>query len=805
MLWAALLVNAAMADNEPEIIKQKIDKEENYKLKVDLINKYLNKIADEGLNFDKAYYEKGVSLASYYNYQPGLADLNLNYVLNNKGTLPYDSLKNKLESSITIFKNFSLKNELATTHYTYADLNYNNNKITDAANEYYEAYKLFDEENDTNGLIKTYIGFAKVYCKTMMYLEADFFIKLALQITNTSTPKYLLKNIYSCVGDIAFYSGKYHDALYNYQLSYANNNQTFNLNKGITFFELNNTDSSSYYLSKCTTFNNTENAVAKYYFYLINKKKFNHSEADNYKLHALALLKVFKPELKILNQLINSIYKSGFEVEPEILKLHVLKTQEYFNFISGSDYSKLATIYNEFLTSKRKSLVSETGIKSKVIITLIFVLTVIFSVAALIILNSSKNKIIAELKKQTDLQNKIIEVKNIEVMQAKENAEAAVNIKSQFISNINHEIRTPLNAIMGVANLLKQQNPTEQQLENINILKESSDKLLATINSMLDFGKMLHGNMQFQETPFNLKLLVKDIKDLFRLNAIEKGIEFELYIDETIPDKLIGDPLRINQVIINLVSNGIKFTQKGKVSLRVTRELSTLNNVLIHFEVKDTGIGINEKNQHAIFNSFVMAEADLNRKSTGVGLGLSISQKIIEALGSRINLQSQENVGSIFSFSLNFEIAKPELSPREKELLEYDNILKGNKVLIVEDNVMNILVLKQFLQNWGLKTEIAINGLDAIRRVKAETFDLILMDVHMPEMDGIEATKHIKESDNETIKNIPVIALTADNNDKVRDKLMKAGMADLILKPFDPDDLKERMAKVILISKVQIT
>jgi len=438
----------------------------------------------------------------------------------------------------------------------------------------------------------------------------------------------------------------------------------------------------------------------------------------------------------------------------------------------------------------------------------LFILIAISVLAALVsmIFHTRKikaiNKTLQQNQKKIEVQNKILQVKNIEVMQAKEAAEEAANLKTQFISTISHEIRTPLNAIIGVTNLLHQSNPSQEQLENLNILKISSDNLLGLVNNILDFSKLESGKIQLENIEFNLKALVQDVRDLFSVKAAEKNIQLLIAFDDKIPNVLKGDPLRINQLLINLVGNAIKFTESGYVKMEVSLQLSTINHALVYFSVADTGIGIHQNKQKQIFDSFTQADANTTRKYGGTGLGLSICKRILETLHSRLQLESTIGVGSTFYFTINFEVSRNASFGKSAKTASFEDSIEGKRILIVEDNMMNIMVLRQFLERWGVKAEIAMNGREAIDRMKEAHFDAVLMDIHMPEMDGIEATIEIRKLPEERKRNVPIIALTAENEMQFRQRVYEVGMNDYIFKPFNPEDLKERLGYALYNSHI---
>lgn len=263
--------------------------------------------------------------------------------------------------------------------------------------------------------------------------------------------------------------------------------------------------------------------------------------------------------------------------------------------------------------------------------------------------------------------------------------------------------------------------------------------------------------------------------------------------DEKIPNSLKGDPLRINQLLINLVNNAIKFTDSGYVKIDISLQLATINHALVHFSISDTGIGISKSKQSMIFDSFTQADSDTTRKYGGTGLGLSICKKILENLNSKLQMESIAGKGSTFYFTINFEVSRNASFGKSSKTASFEDSIKGKRVLIVDDNMMNVMVLRQFLQKWGIITEIALNGKEGYERVKNSNFDAVLMDIHMPEMNGIEASLLIRKLPDERKRRIPIIAITAENEMQFRHKVYEAGMNDYIFKPFNPDDLKERL------------
>lgn len=388
----------------------------------------------------------------------------------------------------------------------------------------------------------------------------------------------------------------------------------------------------------------------------------------------------------------------------------------------------------------------------------------------------------------------ITELKNkeFELIKAKNEAIQASKAKSEFLSNMSHELRTPINAVIGITNILLQEKPREDQLENLNLLKFSSKNLLTIVNDILDFSKIEAGKIVFEDTSFSIRDLINNIKSVFLTIANDKNITLKLNIASDIPDLLIGDPTRLSQIINNLVSNAIKFTEKGTVEINVfLKEIKNKNYTLIFF-VSDTGIGIPENKIKHIFESFTQASSETNRKFGGTGLGLTITKRLIDLQNGNLNVKSEVGKGSVFSFTLKFKKSENNIKSHIKELTS--NNLNGLKVLLVEDNKINTAIALQFLKKWEAIADTAVNGIYAVEKVKNNIYDIILMDLQMPEMDGYEAAKSIRQIDGEYYKKVPIIALTASATIDIKQKCKDSGINDFISKPFEPSDLLQKLS-----------
>ena len=378
-------------------------------------------------------------------------------------------------------------------------------------------------------------------------------------------------------------------------------------------------------------------------------------------------------------------------------------------------------------------------------------------------------------------------------------AENAMQAKQQFLSNMSHEIRTPMNAIVGFTNLILKTELNDSQKQYLDAIKVSGDALVVLINDILDLAKVDSGKMIFEKTAFDLVDCIHKIVLLFEIKLKEKKLKFNLNLDDTIPNQIIGDPMRLRQVILNLLSNAVKFTDKGSVSLDVKVLSHTKNKITIAFKISDTGIGIANEKLEVIFNNFEQAHAETSSNYGGTGLGLAIVKKLVENQGGTIDTESEFGKGTTFSFILEFETNnKQDYLPKsttENDMICQSGIeLKSIKILVAEDVLLNQMLIKIVLGNFNFEVDIAENGKIAIEKLQNNIYDLLLMDLHMPEMNGFEATRYIRE---EMKSQIPIIALTADVTQADIDKCLAIGMHDYISKPIDEALLYKKIVKVL--------
>ncbi len=392
--------------------------------------------------------------------------------------------------------------------------------------------------------------------------------------------------------------------------------------------------------------------------------------------------------------------------------------------------------------------------------------------------------------------NALLVKKNSELQTAKENAERAMDAKAQFLSTVSHELRTPLYAVTGLTHLLLEENPGEHQKEHLTSLKFSGEYLLAFINDILQINKIDAKRLTVKNDDFSLEKILNDVVSSLNNTAKENNNIIILDIDEDIPTYLIGDSLKLSQIFINLVGNALKFTKDGEV--RITAKVIHQNdkNYSIRFGVKDTGIGIPEDMQEAIFDSFAQGSVQINRKYGGTGLGLTIVKSLLTLLNSEISLKSKVGKGSTFSFDITFKRSKRIQPVKQSGLTasDFDKVLNKLHVLLVEDNKINQMITKKMLAKKGMTCEIAGDGYKAIELAKENQYDLILMDIHMPGISGLTTTEEIRKFDSL----IPIIALTAISLDENTDDFFEVGCDDIVTKPFKPEVFYEKISKNIL-------
>ncbi|MDC8002127.1 ATP-binding protein [Aequorivita todarodis] len=424
-----------------------------------------------------------------------------------------------------------------------------------------------------------------------------------------------------------------------------------------------------------------------------------------------------------------------------------------------------------------KKLLSEKALLSNVLLSFFVGAAILMGLFLIILYISHRGR-----KKLT----LTLKEKNQQYLKAKEKSEKLALAKSKFFSTVSHELRTPLYGVIGLSSVLLEDESLKSHQADLKNLKFSADYLLALINDVLQISKLESNTLEEMNVPFDLKDLVQSIISSFQYALVQNKNKLHVAISENIPHTIIGDRVRLSQILMNLVGNAIKFTTNGDIYISAKEESISENEISIHFSIKDNGIGIPKEKQKAIFEEFQQVDSE-DFKIQGTGLGLTIVKKLLEASNSSIKLKSEPGKGSTFSFTLKFQILKHLL---QDEIIVDTIILNGKKILVVDDNRINQIVTKKILENQGMACDIAASGDIAIQKLQNDDFDLVLMDINMPGKDGIETTKEIRKFN----KLIPILALTAIEVEEMRNKIEASGMNDIIVKPYDTD----KFLKIIL-------
>lgn len=388
-----------------------------------------------------------------------------------------------------------------------------------------------------------------------------------------------------------------------------------------------------------------------------------------------------------------------------------------------------------------------------------------------------------------------------ELRSAKMKAEASSNTKELFLANMSHEIRTPLNAINGLTDLLYDLNPSKAQADYIKAIKTSSDNLLVIINDILDYSKVETGKMTMENIGFDIKKVISEQINAFKLKAMENSVDLRLVEDDRIADVVMGDPVRFSQILTNLIGNAIKFSPDGTVAVAYELLENNKEDQLIEFQVIDNGIGIDKENLQDIFKSFKQEDDSISRKFGGTGLGLAITQQLVELHNGKLKVESQKDFGSTFSFKLRLTKGKKSDLAIEERLSPEEFAFDKLEILLAEDHEINQILATNLLQKFGATVDVAENGREALKKIQKKKYDVVLMDMQMPMMNGLSATKAIR---NKLMLDVPIVAVTANVMPAEKNRCFEVGMNGYVAKPYDPEVIFEAIAKVVDRKKIKM-
>ncbi len=678
-------------------------------------------------------------------------------------TLDFDNAIEQLNSSLELSKSIDDKRFIALSSSILAKLYYIRHEFSKAITELNRAISIQREIGDEKGLAYSYVNFAKIFMAQDNKIRADRYLNLAEELyLKLDDQEYLGIVSLNRAIVISRTQGDMNEAL---RLLQKAKNQL--------------ADSKNMY------------EISRLYYYTarvhISLENYELAKENCKKVLEIAQAQNFGGMIMSTYRQLSKIYEATGDYETSLEYLQ--KSYARNDSIIAMNKEVLAEQANaKYGVDALQSSLNELSIQNAEQESKLKVnkLTTILSVALITILSL----LTLSLYKNNNLRaraNELLQKKNTELTKAKENAEKASLAKAQFLSTITHELRTPLYAVTGLTHLLLEESPTENQKEHLNSLKFSGEYLLSLINNILDLNKLEANKVEIMEASFDLKKRISDVLVALKNSADEKNTKIHFNYDDTIPEELKGDPLKISQILINLIGNSIKFTEDGDIWINVSKNSREGNNVLLDFEIKDNGEGISKEKQKAIFENFTQGSTQINRKFGGTGLGLSIVKNLLSLLGSEINLESDLGKGSTFTFQLKFEAKEVDNSINNtptKAAEPVENKLEGKNILIVEDNKINQMITRKILEKHGVKCEVADNGTIAVEKTQEKEYDLILMDIHMPGISGIEATKEIRKFNSE----IPIIALTAVTLDDNLDEFYLNGFSDIIPKPYKTEE-----------------
>ncbi|WP_031426133.1 response regulator [Flavimarina sp. Hel_I_48] len=675
----------------------------------------------------------------------------------------YDVTLKNLKEGKELSRSINAREKLAQTTSMLASVYLMLNNLENASAECVQAIQLQRELKNKDELGKSYLTYATINLQAGDYAAAQRYLTEAETIFLITQDDVHLAQVYLVQGTLFLKKNKPNAAV-------------LKLQSAQSFFS--NNDGSDYLKAKTLLESAKAQEVLK-----------NNVKAENYGTQSLILSQnnsFSQIELESLFFLSN-LAKSQGNFEKAYSLLHEFYAKQSFLKKKNPGISNMIADSQMLTELDPNGFQAQRRIQASKITTVLVI--ALFTMLCLLALSLYKNN---NLRAKA---NELLQNKNAQLLVAKENAEKASMIKAQFLSTITHELRTPMYAVTGLTHLLMEESPTDEQKKHLDSLKFSGEYLLSLINNILDLNKLEANKVEVEYTTFNLKKRVDDVIFALSRSAEERGNKLKLSYDQDIPEQLMGDPLMISQILINLIGNANKFTRDGDINVRINQKSETDNQIYLHFEVEDTGEGISKKKQKNIFQNFTQGSVQINRKFGGTGLGLSIVRRLLDLQNSTIDLESTLGKGSKFFFDLKYNVVKQKDLDEHKEKvydIDYDS-LKGRRILVVEDNKINQMITRKILEKNGMDCDVADNGEIAIEKIRFENFDVVLMDIHMPGISGTEATKRVRQFN----EGVPILALTAVTIDENIDDFYLAGFTDIIPKPYKVEEFFSKIYKCL--------
>ncbi|WP_344788222.1 ATP-binding response regulator [Postechiella marina] len=685
----------------------------------------------------------------------------------------YYQAQNKLDEALDLAINGKNKKSAALIYTLKGKLQLINEEQDKAIQSLTKAVKVQNEINDNLNLGKSYKVFGDIYTSKKDYYQA-------LDSYTAAKSKFEEEGLDKELAEVLFCEGNTNMSLEDYAKARSLIEQAIALSKKENYTKT---------LSKA----------------LITHGKVYAKLGDNAKALALAQegLQIASTNnyvniidqgyltLSTINQNIKNYKLSNDYLIKHIKLSDSLRAVKQANLSAEKRSEVLMSDQSEKLKETEKELDEEKGKNS--LSTLISILSVaLITILSLLTLSLYKNN---NIRLKT---NNMLHKKNGELIIAKEKAELASKTKANFLSTVTHELRTPLYAVTGLSNMLLDENPKPEQVQHLKSLKFSGDYLLTFINDILQINKIEANKVDIEPEPFNLRKKINNIVLALNNSALDNNVKVHFEYDKNLPENFVADQLKISQILINLIGNSIKFTKDGDIWIRVYKIAEENNMYNLRFEVEDNGIGITKEKQEHMFESFSQGSIQINRKYGGTGLGLSIVKGLIDILKGKIYLKSKLGQGTTFFFEIPLEyVKKEEVKKKKKKLLEgsIDDLdLTKVKILVVEDNKINQMITKKILTKMKLYCEVVDNGEDAVERIKENNYDIILMDIHMPGISGMEATKRVRAFD----KELTIFALTAVTIEDKMHEFDEAGFTDIIPKPFKQEEFEKKLFNALI-------